>query len=394
MNSDPVVIVAAKRSPIGNFMGQFAHLSAPDLAASCIQDALKNTSIDAHSISEVYLGCVLPAGQGQAPARQAALRAGLTHHTPCTMVNKVCGSGMKAIMLGYDHLRLHPEHILIAGGMESMSNAPHLLMKSRQGKRFGHAELLDHILRDGLEDAYEHHQPMGFFAEQCANQFNITREQQDEFALTSLMRARNSIEKNLSLDEITPILVEQKKQTQLVKHDERPFSVEPSRLTSLPPAFAKHGTVTAGNSSSLSDGAAALILMRLSQANKLHITPLAKIIAHETHARHPAEFTTAPIYAISALMQKIHWTVADTDLFEINEAFAVVVLACLKQLDIPIDRINIHGGACALGHPIGASGARIVTTLLHHLITLNLKRGIAALCIGGGEATAIAIERF
>lgn len=391
---DPIVIVSYARTPIGNLLGELAPMSATQLGSAVIQAALQRSGLTHDTIDEVLMGCVLPAGLGQAPARQAALGASLPTHTACTTLNKVCGSGMKAVMLAHDGLLADSFSIAIAGGMESMSNAPYLLKKARSGYRLGHGECFDHLMLDGLEDAYDKGRSMGTFAEDCAAQFQLTREDQDAFAKRSFERARLATEKGYFTAEITPVVISTKQGEVTLTRDEHPFSVDLAKMPQLKPAFAKEGSITAGNASSIADGAAALLLMRLSEAKKRGLTPIARIVAHRTFAKAPAEFTTAPIDAIQRLLTHIGWTTNDVDLFEINEAFAVVTLATMKALNLPADKVNIHGGACALGHPIGASGARIIVTLLNALQQHQQKRGIAALCIGGGEATAIAVECF
>ncbi|MGQ0443751.1 MAG: acetyl-CoA C-acyltransferase [Beijerinckiaceae bacterium] len=392
-NADPIVIAAAARTPIGGFQGVFKDLAAPILGAAAAKAALERSGVAAEDIEEVILGCVLPAGQGQAPARQAALAAGLPEATPCTTVNKMCGSGMKAIMLAHDGLCAGSARIALAGGMESMSNAPYLLDRARSGYRMGHGRLVDHMFLDGLEDAYGAHLPMGAFAEDCAESFQFTRAAQDAFAVGSLERAQRAIENGSFAKEIAPVAVKSgKADLRNVLHDEQPLKAKLDRIPHLKPAFREGGSVTAANSSSISDGAAALVLMRRSEAAKRGISPLATIVAHATHAQAPSQFATAPIGALRRLMDRTGWPLADVDLFEINEAFAVVAMAAMQELPLPHEKVNVHGGACALGHPIGASGARIVVTLLAALQKYGLKRGVAALCIGGGEATAIAIE--
>lgn len=391
---DPIVIVSYARTPIGNLLGELAPMSATQLGSAVIQAALQRSGLAPDAIDEVLMGCVLPAGLGQAPARQAALGASLPTHTACTTLNKVCGSGMKAVMLAHDGLLADSFSIAIAGGMESMSNAPYLLKKARSGYRLGHGECFDHLMLDGLEDAYDKGRSMGTFAEDCATQFQLTREDQDAFAKRSFERARLATEKGYFTPEITPVMISTKQGEVTLTRDEHPFSVDLAKMPQLKPAFAKDGSITAGNASSIADGAAALLLMRLSEAKKRGLTPIARIVAHRTFAKAPAEFTTAPIDAIQRLLTHIGWITNDVDLFEINEAFAVVTLATMKALNLPADKVNIHGGACALGHPIGASGARIIVTLLNALQQHQQKRGIAALCIGGGEATAIAVECF
>jgi len=389
---DPIVIVSAKRTPMGNFQGELSNLTASDLGAAAICAAMKDTSLKQDAIDEVVMGCVLPAGQGQAPARQATLKAGLAQSTPATTVNKMCGSGMKAIMQVYDALAANSINVGIAGGMESMSLAPYLLPKARLGYRMGHQKVIDHMLFDGLEDAYSVGKLMGVFAENTAKEYGFDRQSQDAFAIESIQRAQRAIEKGYFKDEITAVTYSSKNGDITVAVDEGPGKANIAKIPTLKPAFAADGTVTAANSSSISDGAAALILMRQSTAYALHLKPLARIVAHATHAHEPEWFSTAPVEAINKVLKKAHWSVADVDLFEINEAFAVVTMVAMKLLQIPHDKVNVHGGACILGHPIGASGARIMTTLIHALKTHQKKRGVASLCIGGGEATAMAVE--
>ena len=389
-----IVIVAGARTPMGGFQGSLAGVSAVDLGAVAIREAVQRAGIAAEDVQEVIMGCVLPAGQGQAPARQAALRAGIPQSTPCTTINKVCGTGMKSVMFAHDALLVGSCDILVAGGMESMTNAPYLLLKARQGYRFGNSELYDHMALDGLEDIYDKGRPMGYFAEQCVEQYGFTRKQQDDFALASFERAQYATRHQLLANELITITMQTKQGEQIIDKDEHPFSVNPEKIPKLSPAFKKDGTVTAGNASSIADGAAAMVVMRLSEAVKRGIKPLAKIHAHVSTARKPAEFTIAPIDAIKKLLEKVQWSVNDVDLFEINEAFAVVVMAAMHDLHIPHDKVNVHGGSVALGHPIGASGARILVTLISALQQRALKRGVASLCIGGGEATAIAIEMY
>jgi len=392
-NADPIVIAAAARTPIGSFQGEFKDFAAPSLGAIAAKAALVRSGVAPEDIEEVILGCVLSAGQGQAPARQAALAAGLPQATPCTTVNKMCGSGMKAIMLAHDILCAGSARIALAGGMESMSNAPYLLDRARLGYRMGHGRLLDHMFLDGLEDAYGEHLHMGAFAEDCAERFQFTRAAQDAFAIASLERAQRAISDGSFAKEIAPVTVKTGKDgAKIVLHDEQPQKAKLDKIPHLEPAFRDGGSVTAANSSSISDGAAALVLMRRSEAEKRGVAPLAAIRAHATHAQAPSQFPTAPIGALQKLMDKTGWSMADVELFEINEAFAVVPMAAMHELSLPHDKVNVHGGACALGHPIGASGARIVVTLLAAMQKYGLKRGAAALCIGGGEATAIALE--
>ncbi|MDH3738271.1 MAG: acetyl-CoA C-acyltransferase [Alphaproteobacteria bacterium] len=392
--NDPIVIVGAARTPMGGFQGNLSSLSAPELGATAIRAALVQSGIAPDTVQEVLMGCVLPAGVGQAPARQASLGGGLPKAVGCTTINKVCGSGMKATMLAHDLIRLGTNNIMVAGGMESMSNAPYLLPKARNGLRLGHGDIVDHMYFDGLEDAYDRGQLMGTFAEDCAAHYGFSREAQDEFAIRSLERARLANEDGTFADEMTPITITTRRGEHVVERDEQPFAAKLEKIPALKPAFRDDGTVTAANASSISDGAAALVLMPLSQAEQIGATPRARILDHTTYADEPAWFTTAPVYAIQALLEKLAWSVADVDLFEINEAFAVVTMAAIKDLDLAADKVNVHGGACALGHPIGASGARIIVTLLNALVKTGGHRGIASLCIGGGEATAIAIERM
>lgn len=392
MQADPIIISSYARTPIGNLLGELKTLTAVELGAIAISAAISRANLQSSDIHEVIMGCVLPAGLGQAPARQAALAAGIPVSTPCTTINKVCGSGMKSVMLAHDMLCAGTGDIMLAGGMESMTNAPYLLKKAREGYRLGHGELFDHMMLDGLEDAYDKGRPMGFFAENCASQFGFTRAQQDSFSVESLLRARKANENKWFAREIVPITVKTKQGDLVIDKDEKPFSVNPDKIPQLKPAFLQNGTITAGNSSSIADGAAAVTLMRLSEATKRGIKPVARIVAHASSAKTPAEFTTAPIDATRALLHKTGWKVEDVGLFEVNEAFAVVAMAFMHELKIPHDKINVHGGACALGHPIGASGTRIIVTLLAAMQEKNSKRGIATLCIGGGEATAIALE--
>lgn len=392
MHKDPVVIVSFARTPIGNLLGELKDFSGHQLGSFAIHAAVQRAHLTPDAIHEVIMGCVLPAGQGQAPARQASLAAGISTSTPCTTINKVCGSAMKSIMLAHDALLMDSVDTVVAGGMESMTNAPYLLLKGRQGYRLGKSEIYDHMMMDGLEDAYDKGRAMGVFAETCVEKYGFTRKQQDDFAILSFERAKKSTEDGAFAAEIVPVKVKTKQGEQIIDKDEHPFSVNPEKIPQLAAVFKKDGTVTAGNSSSIADGAAALTLMRESTAQKLGIKPIARIIGHASFAKEPAEFTTAPVDAIRRLMEKVKWNVNDVDLFEVNEAFAVVTLAVMHDLKIPVEKMNIHGGACALGHPIGASGARIVVTLLSALKQKHLKRGVASLCIGGGEATALAIE--
>jgi acetyl-CoA C-acetyltransferase len=392
MLNDPIVIVGAARTPMGGFQGDFASLTASDLGAVAIKAAVERAGLTPADVDEAIMGNVLPAGQGQAPARQAVLKAGLPLAVGCTTVNKMCGSAMKAAMLGHDLIAAGSADIVVAGGMESMTNAPYLLPKARGGFRMGHQSVQDHMFLDGLEDAYDKGRLMGSFAEDCATTFAFTREAQDQFALTSLSRALAANNDGTFAWEIAPVTVPGKKGDTVVDKDEQPAKASPDKIPLLKPAFRKDGTVTAANSSSISDGAAALVLMARSTAEKRGLKPLAVIVGHATHAQEPGLFSTAPVGAIAKLYKKTGWTTRDVDLFEINEAFAVVTMAAMKEHGIPHERVNVHGGACALGHPIGASGARIVVTLLGALRKHGKKRGVAALCIGGGEATAMAIE--
>jgi acetyl-CoA C-acetyltransferase len=395
MSLDPIVIVSAARTPLGAFQGILSPLVAPSLGSFAIKATVERSGIDPKLIEEVLMGCVLPAGLGQAPTRQAALQANLPLSTCCTTISKVCGSGMKAVMIAGDGIAAQSYGIAIAGGMESMSNAPYLLAKARGGYRLGHGQLMDHMFMDGLEDAYENRgRLMGGFAEDCATTYGFSREDQDEFAVRSTTRAQEA-SKNGSFEwEIAPVTVATPKSNTVVDRDESPFSMNIAKIPELRPAFEKNGTVTAANSSSISDGAAALLLMRESEANRLQLQPLARIEGYVNYAHTPALFPTAPIGAIQKLFSKTGWTTEDVDLYEINEAFAVVAMAAIRDLALPIEKVNIHGGACALGHPIGASGARIIVTLLGALKKQRLRRGVASLCIGGGEATAIAIEMY
>jgi len=390
-NIDPIVIVAAKRTPMGNLLGTLSSLTAPELGAhahKAVLEQVGSTHLPASSIDEVLYGCVLQAGIGQAPARQSVLGADIPYSVGAVTINKMCGSGLQAIMLGHDAILAGSREIVLAGGMESMTQAPYLLKKARQGYRLGHHEIIDHMFLDGLEDAYQKGKPMGHFAEATAKLLNFSREQQDAFALTSLDRAIDATEKGLFASEVSPITVKD----QIIMRDEGVDPTKREKISRLKPVFSADGTITAANASSISDGAASVILMRLSEAEKRGITPLAKIIAHGTHAQEPEWFTTAPVGAIQKVLTRAGWTKDHVDLFEINEAFAVVTMAAMKQLDIPHDKVNVHGGACVLGHPIGASGARILVTLLYALKQRQLKRGVASLCIGGGEAVAMAIE--
>ncbi|MCA0405586.1 MAG: acetyl-CoA C-acyltransferase [Proteobacteria bacterium] len=390
--SDPIVIVGAARTPMAGFQGDFAALSASELGAASIKAALERAQVAPEDVEEVVMGCVLPAGQGQAPARQAALKAGLPYPAGATTINKMCGSGMKAAMFAHDLLLAGSAKIAVAGGMESMTNAPYLLEKARGGYRMGHGRVMDHMFLDGLEDAYDKGRLMGTFAEDCAGAYQFTRTQQDDFAIASLTRAQKAIASGAFAGEIVPVSVKAGKTETLVSIDEQPGKARLDKIPTLKPAFREGGTVTAANASSISDGAAAMVLMRRSEAEKRGLQPLATIVGHATHARAPNLFPTAPIGAIETLCAKTGWSLKEVDLFEINEAFAVVAMAAMKDLNLPHEKVNVHGGACALGHPIGASGARVMVTLMAALKTHGLKRGIASLCIGGGEATAVALE--
>lgn len=392
MEHNDVVIVAAKRTPMGAMLGNLSALSSPELGAVAHMAALSQSGIAPAEIDEVISGCVLQAGIGQAPARQAAIKAGIPNSTGATTINKMCGSGMKAVMLAHDLIKTGTANVVLASGMESMSNAPYLLSKARAGYRLGHGELKDYMFLDGLEDAYDKGQLMGCFAETTAKHFNFSREQQDEFALRSMTRALKAIESGAFQDEIASVTLTTRKGDITIQVDEGPDAAKLAKIPQLKPAFQADGTVTAANSSSISDGAASLILMSAANAEKRGIKPLAKIIAHASHSQAPQWFTTAPVDAIRKVMNKASWKQDDVDLFEINEAFAVVAMAAITQLELNPEQVNIHGGACALGHPIGASGARILVTLMHALKHQGKKRGVASLCIGGGEATAMAIE--
>jgi acetyl-CoA C-acetyltransferase len=389
-----IVIVSAARTPIGGFLGSLSSLSAPQLGSSAIRAAVQRAGIAAHDIDEVIMGNVLPAGTGQAPARQAALGAGLPVAAGCTTLNKVCGSGMKAAMLAHDLILAGSANIVVAGGMESMSNAPYLLARARAGFRLGHGEIKDHMFLDGLEDPYDAGRLMGDFAEDCAAHYGFTREAQDRYAQASLARAQDAIREGGFARETVAVQTLSRKESTSVDTDEQPLRADAGKIPRLKPAFRPDGTVTAANSSSISDGAAALVLMKASTAEQRGLRPLAYLCAHATHSQEPGRFATAPIGAIAKVLEKTGWRSEDVGLYEINEAFAVVVMAAMQELRLPHEKVNVHGGACALGHPIGASGARIVVTLLWALQRRGLKRGIASLCIGGGEATALAVERL
>jgi acetyl-CoA C-acetyltransferase len=392
MSIREVVIVSAQRTPIGAFQGVFNDVKTTALGSVAIKGALDAIQLSADTIDEVYMGCVLPAGLGQAPARQAALQAGITQNTPCATINKVCGSGMKAIMLGIDQIRVGQTKTIVAGGMESMTNAPYLLPKARGGYRLGHGKIFDHMFVDGLEDAYTEGGVMGLFAEATADKYGFTRAEQDAFATESSLRAIKAVQNGVFNGEISPVTINSRKGDIVISEDETPGKVNPDKIPQLKPAFKKDGTVTAANSSSISDGAAAVVLMEKEHAEKLGHKVLATVKGHATFAHAPEWFTTAPVGAIQKLCEQTGWSIEDVDLFEINEAFAVVTMAAMKDLNIPHEKVNIYGGACALGHPIGASGARLVVTLIHALHTQGKKKGIATLCLGGGEAVAIAVE--
>jgi len=392
MREDPIVIVGAARTPMGGFQGDLKDCTAPQLGAAAIRAALERSGISPDAVEEAVLGCVLPAGQGQAPARQAAIGAGLPFAAGATTINKMCGSGMKAAMLAHDLISAGSALIAVAGGMESMTNAPYLLDRARGGYRLGHGRVIDHMFLDGLEDAYDKGRLMGTFAEDCAEAYQFTRTAQDDYAVASLTRARSAIESGAFDAEIVPVTVKTGRSESFVSQDEQPGKAKLEKIPTLKPAFRENGTVTAANASSISDGAAALVLMRRSQAERDGITPIATIIGHATHSQAPNLFATAPIGALRKLSERTGWNLRDVDLFEVNEAFAVVAMAAMRDLDLPHDKVNVHGGACALGHPIGASGARVLVTLLSALKRYGMKRGMATLCIGGGEATAMAVE--
>ncbi len=390
--ADPIVIVGAARTALGGFQGALAGLTGPDLGAAAVKGALERAGVDPAEVGEVLMGCVLPAGVGQAPARQAAIKAGVPDSVPCATVNKVCGSGMKTVMMARAALLSGEADVIVAGGMESMTNAPYLLPKARDGLRLGHADVKDHMFLDGLEDAYEN-RLMGTYAEETARVYQFTREAQDAYALASLDRAQTAQTSGAFDAEIVPVTVKSRKGETVVSADEQPQSARPDKIPTLKPAFAADGTVTAANSSSISDGAAALVLMRRSEALRRGLPPLAVIRGQAQFAHEPRWFTTAPVTAIAKVLEQVGWTADDVDLYEINEAFAVVTMAAMQDLGLPHEKVNVNGGACALGHPIGASGARLIVTLLHALAARGLTKGVASLCIGGGEATAVAIER-
>ncbi len=393
MSSDPIVILGAARTPMGGFQGDLKDVSAPALGAAAIEAALERAGVEKTEVDEVLMGCVLPAGLGQAPARQASMGAGVPESVGCTTVNKMCGSGMKATMLAHDLLKAGSGAVMVAGGLESMSNAPYLLDRARAGYRMGHGRVIDHMFIDGLEDAFDKGRLMGAFAEDTAEAYQFTRAAQDAFAIESLNRARTAIEDGSFAGEITPVTARTRKGETVIVRDEQPLKANLDKIPTLKPAFREGGTVTAANSSSISDGAAALVLARRGEAERRGLTPLAEIVGHASHAQAPQWFTTAPIGAVRKLLDKIGWSADEVDLFEVNEAFAVVTMAAMRDLGLPHDKVNVHGGACALGHPVGASGARILVTLLAAMAKYGARRGVAALCIGGGEATAMAVER-
>ncbi|WP_286240760.1 acetyl-CoA C-acyltransferase [Neptuniibacter halophilus] len=391
MSQDAVVIVSAARTPMGGMMGSLSDVRAPDLCATAIKAAIERAGIQPAEVDEVIMGCVLPAGLGQAPARQASRAAGIPDAAGCTTINKMCGSGMKAVMMAHDQVLAGSADVMVAGGMENMSQAPYLLPKARQGMRMGHAQVIDHMFFDGLEDAYEGGL-MGAYAQKSADAYSVTREAMDDFAISSLEKALAAIENGEFVEEIAPVTIQSRKGETVVDTDEQPGNARIDKIRSLKPAFKKDGTVTAANSSSISDGGSALVLMRESEAKAKGLQPLARIVSHSTHAQLPAEFTIAPIGAIQKALDKAGWSKDEVDLFEINEAFAVVTMLAVNELGLDAGKVNVRGGACALGHPIGSSGSRIMVTLLHALKQKGLKKGIASLCIGGGEATAVAVE--
>ncbi|KMN49076.1 acetyl-CoA acetyltransferase [Chromobacterium violaceum] len=392
MQQQEIVIVGMARTAMGGFQGALSGLTASQLGAAAIRAAVARAGVSAGDVDEVIMGCVLPAGQGQAPARQAALAGGLPQSTPCTTINKMCGSGMKALMMAHDQLLAGNGGVVVAGGMESMSNAPYLMPKARGGLRLGHGEIKDHMFLDGLEDAYQKGTLMGVFAEQCAEKYGFSRQDQDEFAIASLTRAQQAIKGGQFRDEIAAVTVPGRGGDTVVDTDEQPLKANLDKIPTLKPAFKKDGTVTPANSSSISDGSAALVLMTAAEAAKRGLKPIARVVGHSSFAHEPGWFTTAPVHAIEKLLAKTGWRAGEVDLYEINEAFAVVTMAAMHDLKLPHDKVNVHGGACALGHPIGASGARIVISLLSALKQRGGKRGVASLCIGGGEATALAVE--
>lgn len=389
---DPIVIAGMARTPIGNFLGAFAGVSSTVLGSNAIKGALESGNVKPDDVDEVLMGCVLPAGLGQAPARQAAIGARVPKSAGCVTVNKVCGSGMKTVMMAHDAILAGSASVIVAGGMESMTGAPHLLPSGRTGIKFGNGQVFDHMAYDGLEDPYSNHSAMGIFAEKCAREWQFSREEQDEYSMRSVTRAQDAIKNGKFKDEIVTVEVATRKGSVTVSDDEKPGLVDASKIPSLRPAFEKDGTVTAGSSSAISDGAAALVVMRQSEAEKRGAKPIAKILGHATHSQEPEWFTTAPVASIKALLEKVGWSASDVDLYEVNEAFAVVPMAVMREHKIPAEKMNIHGGGIALGHPIGASGARIIVTLINALKQTGGKKGVASLCIGGGEATSIALE--
>jgi len=390
--SDPIVIVGMARTPIGGFQGVLKDVSGPELGSSAIRAALERSGVPAEDIDEVLMGCVLPAGMGQAPARQASIGAGIPDATGCTTVNKMCGSGMKTTMLAHDLLVAGTNEVMVAGGLESMSNAPYILPKARSGQRLGHGQMLDHMFLDGLEDAFDKGTLMGVFAERTAKKYGFSREAQDKFAIRSLTRSKKAIQDGSFDAEVTPVTYKNRQGEVTVEQDEQPLKANLDKIPKLRPAFDKDGTVTAANSSSISDGAAALVMMCESTAKKRGLKPIARFLGHSSFAQEPAWFTTAPVSAIKKLLETLGWKADDVDLYEINEAFAVVTMAAMKDLHLPSEKVNVHGGACALGHPVGASGTRIMVTLISALQKYGKTRGVASLCIGGGEATAMAVE--
>ena len=392
MSTDPIVILSTARTPMGSMQGSLSDASATDLGATAVRAAVERSGVDGADIDRIYMGCVLPAGLGQAPARQAAIKAGLPKSVQATTVNKVCGSGMQTVIMGAEALAAGNAHLIVAGGMESMTNAPYLLKKHRGGARIGHDTAYDHMFLDGLEDAYEEGRAMGSFAQGTADEYQLTRKDMDDYALASLARAKAAIESGSFKNEIVAVTIKGRKGDTIVDTDEAPGRGMPDKIPTLKPAFAKDGTITAATSSSISDGAAAVVMARKSDADAKGLTAVATIVATAAHAREPSEFTIAPVGAIEKLLKKAGWSVGDVDLWEVNEAFACVAMFAMKDLGIPHDKINVHGGATALGHPIGASGTRILVTLINALKTKGLKRGVASLCIGGGEATAVAVE--
>jgi len=390
--SDPIVIVGMARTPIGGFQGVLKDVSGPELGSAAIRAALERSGVPTEDIDEVLMGCVLPAGMGQAPARQASIGAGIPDATGCTTVNKMCGSGMKTTMLAHDLLVAGTNEVMVAGGLESMSNAPYILPKARSGQRLGHGQMLDHMFLDGLEDAFDKGTLMGVFAERTAKKYGFSREAQDKFAIRSLTRSKKAIQDGSFDAEVTPVTYKNRQGEVTVEQDEQPLKANLDKIPKLRPAFDKDGTVTAANSSSISDGAAALVMMCESTAKKRGLKPIARFLGHSSFAQEPAWFTTAPVSAIKKLLETLGWKADDVDLYEINEAFAVVTMAAMKDLHLPSEKVNVHGGACALGHPVGASGTRIMVTLISALQKYGKSRGVASLCIGGGEATAMAVE--